>query len=443
MPATCPAVADAPTLFLEGPAGAGKTTRAIARIQSLIEGGVSPGAILLLTPHRSYTRPYEEAIGQGTCYALGQATVGGLARRYVSLFWPAIPPHSKYPFSASLEPIFLTYEVAQYFMARLVSPLVEQGLFADLKLTRNRLYSQLLDNLNKCAVNDIPLDDLGSYLEAARISEETADGRVDEISSTVASYRQFCAQYNLIDFSLYLELFKDLIRKVQPARDYLFAQYQHVIYDNSEEDVPLAHDFVRYWMRHPDSRLESVLVVYDQEAGFRKLLGANPRSAYTLKEECGDHLLLEENPRVPASLQALGRGLIKAIANAPLDDVERGSGERRFHVYSDRLHHQMVQRVVGQVGDLVESGELPEEMAVISPFLSDSFYHALSAGFEREGISCYGHRPSRSLRDEPVTKVLLTLTTLAHPSWGLARPSRVSLGPKLCLASSSAFRNPG
>jgi len=425
MPATRAAVIKAPTLFLEGPAGAGKTTHAIARIQSLIESGVPPGAILLLTPHRSYTRPYEEAIGQDTCYALGQATVGGLARRYVSLFWPAIPPHSKYPFSASIEPIFLTYEVAQYFMARLVSPLVEQGYFADLKLTRHRLYSQLLDNLNKCAVNDISLDDLATYLEAARISEETADGRVDEISSTVASYRTFCAQYNLIDFSLYLELFKDLIRKVQPARDYLFAQYQHVVYDNCEEDVPLAHDFVRYWMRHPDSRLQSVLVVYDQEAGFRKLLGANPHSAYALRQECGDHLALVESPRVPASLRAFGRGLVKAIANAPIEGGENGGGgKRRFHVYSDRLHHQMVQRVVAQVGHLVESGRPPQEMAVISPFLSDSFYHALANGLERAGISSYGHRPSRSLRDEPVTKVLLTLTLLAHPSWGMARPSQ-------------------
>ena len=43
------------TLFLEGPAGAGKTTLAIERIQALISNGVSPGSILLLTPHRSYT----------------------------------------------------------------------------------------------------------------------------------------------------------------------------------------------------------------------------------------------------------------------------------------------------------------------------------------------------------------------------------------------------
>ena len=30
------------------------------------------------------------------------------------------------------------------------------------------------------------------------------------------------------------------------------------------------------------------------------------------------------------------------------------------------------------------------------------------------------HRPSRALRDEPVTQALLTLAMLANPDWGLA-----------------------
>ena len=116
------------TLFLEGPAGAGKTTLAIERIQSLISNGVSPDSILLLTPHRSYTLAYQKAFDQRSWYELGKATIGGLARRYVSLFWPEVLEHSKCPFARGREPTFLTYEVAQYFMARLVSPLIEQGI---------------------------------------------------------------------------------------------------------------------------------------------------------------------------------------------------------------------------------------------------------------------------------------------------------------------------
>ena len=421
-----------PTLFLEGPAGAGKTTLAIERIRSLIDDGVAPDSILLLTPHRSYTLAYEEAFDQRSWYGLGKATIGGLARRYVSLFWPEIlHAHPKYPFVEGLEPTFLTYEVAQYFMARLVSPLIEQGYFADLKLTRHRLYSQLLDNLNKAAVNDIPLEALGDYLRAARIGAElSSPGHVEEISKTVLAYRELCAQSNLLDFSLYLELFWDLIRQSQPVQDYLFGQHHYLIYDNCEEDIPLAHDIVRLWMNHADSQLQSVLILYDTDAGFRKFLAANPTSAYTLKQECAESRLIEETARVPVSLQGFGRTLCSEIGSGigsaiAADDgvCDGGDGRRRVHVYSDRLHHQMVQRVAGQVEGLIESGTAPEEIAIISPFLNDSLYYALSTRLEAAQISFYVHRPSRTLRDEPVTKVLLTLAALAHPSWRLERPS--------------------
>ena len=414
-----------PTLFLEGPAGAGKTTHAIARIQSLIDDGVAAADILLLTPHRSYTLPYEEAFDQRSWYGLGKATIGGLARRYVSLFWPEVLAHSKYSFVRGGEPTFLTYEVAQYFMARLVSPLIEQGYFADLKLTRHRLYSQLLDNLNKAAVNDIPLAALADYLRAAKIGAELSAGHVEEISNTVLAYREFCAQSNLLDFSLYLELFWDLIRHSQPARDYLFGQHRHLIYDNCEEDIPLAHDIVRFWLDHADSQLASVLVLYDTDAGFRKFLAANPTSAYMLKQGCAESQLIGESPRVPESLQVFGRSLRAAISNRA-DEMEAaydGDARRRVHVYSDRLHHQMVERVAGQVEQLIEKGAAAEEIAIISPFLNDSLYYALSTRLEAARIGHYVHRPSRTLRDEPVTKVLLTLAVLAHPSWGLERPS--------------------
>lgn len=65
-------------MFLDGPAGAGKTTAAIARINALIEKGVHADEILLLVPQRSYTIPYEEALGAAIWYRLGKGTLGGM-----------------------------------------------------------------------------------------------------------------------------------------------------------------------------------------------------------------------------------------------------------------------------------------------------------------------------------------------------------------------------
>jgi hypothetical protein len=51
------------------------------------------------------------------------------------------------------EPVFLTIETAQYFMWRVVEPLVtNQGYFSDLAIRRGRLLAQIIDNLNKAAL---------------------------------------------------------------------------------------------------------------------------------------------------------------------------------------------------------------------------------------------------------------------------------------------------
>ena len=131
--------------------------------------------------------------------------MGGLAQRYVALFWPAIAKAHGY--TEDVEPTFLTYEVAQYFMARLATPLIEEGYFADLTLTRPRLYSQLLDNLNKIANNGLNLDDLEVYLGAALNQKDDGARRIKDISETVRAYREFCKGHNLLDFAMYLELF--------------------------------------------------------------------------------------------------------------------------------------------------------------------------------------------------------------------------------------------
>ena len=43
------------------------------------------------------------------------------------------------------------------------------------------------------------------------------------------------------------------------------------------------------------------------------------------------------------------------------------------------------------------------------------------------------HRPSRSLRDEPATRCLLTLTSLAYPDWGF-EPQQADLAYALVQA---------
>ena len=375
----------------------------------------------MLTPQRSYTLQYQEAFDPTTWYRLGKATIGGLAGRIVGLFWPLIS-REKYPFTDQQQPAFLTYEVAQFFMSRVVQPLIEQGYFADLKLTRPRLYSQLLDNLNKASANVISLAEVGDYLRDSAGLSDSDDHRYQDIAQTIVDYRDFCIRHNLLDFSLYLELFWTLFDDVDGVREYLRQKYHHLVYDNCEEDIPLAHDFVMRLIKDVD--FESGLIIYDEEAGYRRFLGANPKSARELEQSCESSITFSEIIGQPPGLRLLRDLLIEEIHDGDLDNVvSEPEADQQFRVFSNRLHHDMVHSAVAQVATLVEDGVMPGEIAIISPFLSESLHYGLAVQLDKHNIRYHVHRPSRNLLDEPVTKVMLTLANLAHPDWKLARPS--------------------
>jgi hypothetical protein len=160
-------------LFLRGPAGSGKTMAGVERLRALLGAGVSADTILLLTPQRTLQDPYLNIIHSPEMLPGGEvtpATVGGLARRMVDLFWPLAAELAGFA-QPERPPVFLTLETAQYYMAHLVRPRLEEGFFESVVMDRNRLYSQIIDNLNKSAVIGFPFDEIGERLSAAWAGE--------------------------------------------------------------------------------------------------------------------------------------------------------------------------------------------------------------------------------------------------------------------------------
>ncbi len=160
-------------IFLSGFAGTGKTSAGVERLNHLLEAGVSAGQILILTPQRTLQDPYLEVNISPARQAGGVitlATIGGLARRMCDLFWPLAAKQAGFAHPHK-PPIFLTLETAQYYLAHLVRPMLEQGYFQSITMDRNRLTSQILDNLNKSAEVGFPYTEIGARLDSAYIGE--------------------------------------------------------------------------------------------------------------------------------------------------------------------------------------------------------------------------------------------------------------------------------
>lgn len=413
-------------IFLEGPAGAGKTTTGVARLLHLLEAGVPAHSILIVAPQRTLADPYYDALRRSTGQAgaggqVSISTVGGLAQRMVDLFWPLVAEEAGFA-HPDQPPIFLTLETAQYYMARLARPLLEDGYFESIVIDRNRLYSQIVDNLNKAAVVGFPHTEIGERLKAAWGGEQAQRRIYDEAQDCAIRFRRYCLAHNLLDFSLQIEVFRQHLWPMPMCQRYLLETYQHLIVENAEEDTPAAHDLLIQWLPH----CQSAFVIFDQDAGYRRFLGADPESARRLSDLCDERIeFVDPVGRAPSAMLALERGLARALGHtAKRVQPDTKSDAREALVYeAHRYYPEMLDWVAGQIAHLVHDEHTPpSEIVVLAPFLTDALRFSLMNRLARLDVPSRSHRPSRALREEPATRCLLTLAALAHPAWGINPP---------------------
>jgi hypothetical protein len=235
-----------------------------------------------------------------------------------------------------------------------------------------------------------------------------------------------------------VEVFLNQIWSVPVCRNYLAKTYHHLIFDNLEEDTPVTHDLFSEWL----PQLESALLIYDWDGGYRVFLGADPVSGYQLKDQCQQQVNFCESFVTSPGLEVLAASLKESLnlaadrADSPfvsptqpnlgesIKDPFAGDVHRVLEFENHRFHPQMLDWVADQVYHLVgEEGVPPEEIVILAPFMSDSLRYSLIERLTRKGIPTQSHRPSRALREEPAAQCLLTLAAIAHPEWGMT-PTR-------------------
>jgi hypothetical protein len=404
-------------LFLEGPAGTGKTTAAVERLRQMLRAGIDGRSILVLIPQRTLGLPFEEALRSPELPPGGRATVttmGGLARRMVRLYWPLVAEQAGFG-QPDREPTFLTIETAQYYMARVVGPLLDKGYFEAIKIGRNRIYGQILDNLNKAAVVGFGHDEIGSRLKAAWSGEQLQERVYDEAQECASLFREHCLAHGLLDFSLQMHVFIEHVWPHPLCRARLLEGYRYLIVDNVEEDTPAAHCLLREWL----PECESALVVSDRDAGYRLFLGADAAGVPAIAEQCEHRVVFEDSFVTPEQLRAVGAELSYdlGVGSEPARRAADSGGA--LLVQSQRYYPQMLDWVAGETARLVhEEGVAAGEIAVLAPFLTDSLRFSVRRRLSSRDVPVRSHRPSRALRDEPATRCLLTLAILAHEEWG-------------------------
>ena len=285
-----------------------------------------------------------------------------------------------------------------------------------LLIQRNRLYSQIIDNLNKAAVHGFSHTEISERLLSSWIGDQSQALVYEHAQHSANLFREYCYKNNLLDFSLQVELFSKSLSSVPLIRDHYQAQYKHLIYDNSEEDIPVCHDFISNLLPN----LDSALIIFDEDAGYRSFLGASPSNARELSGYCENQIKFSENFTNSDNLSIFSSQLATALDSSSSPKIYEGKiTNKAISVNYRSTHPQMVSSVAADISSIINSGTFPSEIVILAPFLSDSLRFMFTTELDKYGISSSTHRPSRALRDEPVTHCLLTLAAFAHPQWNI------------------------
>lgn len=401
-----------PHLFLSGPASSGKTSAALMRLGHILFSDPN-ASTLVLVPQRSLAEPYQAFLRDANIASSHQVsiqTMSSIVRRMVALFWPLVASYQVFRHSFE-PPRFLTLETAQYYMAQIVDPLIDRGHFATITLTRNRLFSQLVDNLNKSAIVGFPHTELSARLKSAWAGDQAQLIVYDDVQLAVNAFRAFCLVHNLLDFSLQVQLFREILWPNETFQKYFLNQYQHLIYDNAEEDPPYVHDIVGSWISH----FESSLIILDEGGGLRSFLGADPASAAELAAKSSSKIRLDQDFITPPAIKAL----VKHIQSPAGEKLPHSTVAEALIIQGKqpRFFPELLQEISQEISELILNGTPAEQIVVLSPFVSDPMVFELSRRLSKAGIPTQTLRPSITLKSNKPIQAILTFATLSHPEW--------------------------
>lgn len=418
------------SVFVHGPAGTGKTTALQQRLTALLAAGIPSYSVLTLLPDPGSAEGYHAALGEAQLGPYSDphlTTLAGLAREVVTLLWPLVARPAGFA-APHKPPVLLSYDLAQVQMRRVIAPMLAKGAFQGLRMRPQQVLSQLLDNLNRAALNGLTLDEMEERLVRTWNGHASHIRYFRQAADAARRFRQSCLEANLLDLSLVIDVFHRHIVHDSTLSQYLAERFRHLLVDNLEEMPPVGIQFLQGMLPGADS----AVLIYDEGGGYRRYLAADPQSGWALRKDCDRTLAMPRSLVSGACMEALAR-LVQRRLGGPAGLTYSGAAEAVTQVIKPRYRQEMIREVVSLAESLIPSATSSDQIAMVAPYLDGALLHSLTTGLTNANIPFRLLRRRSSLRDEPLVRAWLTLAALAHPEWTVA-PSAYEVAEALALA---------
>ncbi|MCP4427033.1 MAG: hypothetical protein GY803_21290 [Chloroflexi bacterium] len=418
------------TSFLQGATGTGKSTALRQRLLRLLAGGETAYTILVLVAEPEHRQAYLDAVHEselGPYADLSIISYNQMAMEMTTLFWPLVARTAGFAHPHQ-PPTVLSYDLAQLLLWQIVGPMLDDGAFANLRARPQQIVSQLLDTLNRAALNGLTVDEAIERQIVAWAGEPERIVHLQEAAKAARSFRQSCLDNSLLDLSLAVETFDRQLAQHSEFHRYFSERYRHLIVDNVEEFTPAGQHFAHDLM----TAVSTAAIAYDAGGGYKRFMAADPRGANKFRSRC--HHVFEFDHSFISPPEA--SHLANLVENYLLHTTKpaQDAGEMIVGMANGRYRREMIANFIPMLVDIIEQdGVLPSEITIVAPYLDGALRYTLTQAFKQAGLPYRLLRRRSSPREEPRVRAWLTWLALAHPDWGVC-PSAYDVAEALTLS---------
>lgn len=401
-----------PTLIL-GATGSGKSTALVRRYYEWVHGGLRTDQVLVLTAGAAHTSSWRRNLKLESFGPVEVHSFFGFIQRELNLFWAPVQEAHEI-LRNWIGPEFLNVEIANHLMRGLVDPVAPEFSY-QLKAGPQRIAIQLASNLSTVAA----ASGFSPAETARRLAAADRPDRArlyESVQGLLEAFRERCLEAGILDYSLSLHLFTEILMKHEPYLEHLRHRFAALMVDDLDETVPAEQDFLAAL----SGQVERSLFTYGTDGGHMQFMGADPEGA---RQRLGSGAQVEElrgSHTCTAEMFAFGEALARRIGGT---DAERRFADIVADHISEDLRSDMIAQAVQKIDELVQQGIPPGQIALISPHVDRALEVMAARELAPRSIAVQNLSLSRRLVDEPYARAIITLAGLVHPHWQIPRPS--------------------
>ena len=338
---------EGPVLVIAG-AGSGKTRTLVYRVAHLLEQGVDPERILLLTFTRKASQEMLFRAGRllnDSCSRVVGGTFHGVANMLLRRYGTYLGFGSSFT--------IIDRGDAEGIINLLKSSLGFSG--------RERQFpsKRVLINIISGAINrSVEIEDL-IFSQYVHLSEHS-----DDILLLARHYAQFKVNHGLMDYDDLLINWKRLLAEVPEARQGICSRYSHIMVDEYQDTNQVQAEIVRL-LAHGH---QNVMVVGDDSQSIYSFRGADFYNIMRFPKVFPETKIikLEENYRSTQPILSLTNDIIRnAVDKYTKTLFTRIEGDRRPRLFAADNEREEARFVVRTIGELQSAGVDLKEIAVL------------------------------------------------------------------------------